>query len=827
MDESNNPTLSVSFGHCLMAADIALIRQCLELLKYHSGIRYVEIPEAGDGYNNELLAKNDEPLLAIRAITSALFAIGRPREGETLDHVLYLCSEDQELGGYSISSTQPLTDSEREKVAFLVDSWLYAAAQEAANQVARTNSVTSIQMRQPMTLSEKIFAHHMLPGNSSTGVKSGDVIRVSVDWILASEVSWMGMLKTINAVGATKIWRNDRFWLAGDHIVDPRNKHLPKVKALIEMSEQAQKDYKLTNYMGQNYTIMHTEFVHERAQPGMLIVGSDSHTCSSGAVSCLGIGLGAADVAMSLLTGISWFKVPECIEIQLLGKPEFGIGGKDVILHILGELKKNTVAANRIVEFCGPGIQYLSCDDRFAICNMCTEFGAITGLFVPDTTVRDYIDRRKRKLHKMAPLYFRPDDDANYAERFKINLEEVQPYIALYPSPDNVVPVSSCGPMCFDGVFIGACTTTEEDLILAALVLRVGIQKNMPLKKGKRHVVFGSLPITKRLRELGIQDIYTQAGFDQSAPGCSFCVGMGADRAAEGETWLSSQNRNFKNRMGKGSFGNISSAAVVAASSFTMTLTNPTPFLQKVDKEVYKVLTRKNPSQKQRELSGLIYTEPQISTRCDGPGHVGISNNSQAIVTPEWIISSKVQNIGDFIDTDAIIPAEHIVGSETDEGLGSHCLEHTHPEFRDAVKSGHQVVVAGEGFGCGSSREDAPRALIGIGVKCVIAKSFAFIYSRNQSTLGLLGITIRDPSFYETAAVDGTEITISVYKHEIIIGQRKWTFQLDNLEIMMLQNKGLAEAYKKFGKNVFDSLCEGSGNTTMEVEEQVDHSLEW
>lgn len=134
--------------------------------------------------------------MAIRAITSALFAIGRPREGETLDHVLYLCSEDRELGGYSISSTQPLTDSDREKVAFLVDSWLYATSQEAANPVARTSSVTSIQMRQPMTLSEKIFAHHMLPANSSTGIKSGDVIRVSVDWVLASEVSWMVSYKS-------------------------------------------------------------------------------------------------------------------------------------------------------------------------------------------------------------------------------------------------------------------------------------------------------------------------------------------------------------------------------------------------------------------------------------------------------------------------------------------------------------------------------------------------------------------------------------------------------------------------------------------------------
>lgn len=166
--------------------------------------------------------------------------------------------------------------------------------------------------------------------------------------------------------------------------------------------------------------------------------------------------------------------------------------------------------------------------------------------------MKGYIDRRKRKLYKDSPLYFRPDDDAQYAGTFDIDLSQVQPYIALYPSPDNVVPVSDCSLMDFDGVFIGACTTTEEDLILGALVLQAGLQESLPLKKGKRHVVFGSLPITKRLRELGITGIYEDAGFQESAPGCSFCVGMGADQAAAGETWLSSQNRNFKNRMGKG-----------------------------------------------------------------------------------------------------------------------------------------------------------------------------------------------------------------------------------------------------------------------------------
>ena len=124
--------------------------------------------------------------------------------------------------------------------------------------------------------------------------------------------------------------------------------------------------------LGMNYTIMHTEFVRERAQPGMLVIGSDSHTCSAGAMGCLSIGLGAVDVAMALITGETWFKVPESIRLELKGKPKFGISGKDVILHILRTLKRNTVAADRIVEFTGPGISYLSIDARFAISNMCT-----------------------------------------------------------------------------------------------------------------------------------------------------------------------------------------------------------------------------------------------------------------------------------------------------------------------------------------------------------------------------------------------------------------------------------------------------------------------
>jgi homoaconitase/3-isopropylmalate dehydratase large subunit len=120
------------------------------------------------------------------------------------------------------------------------------------------------------------------------------------------------------------------------------------------------------------YTILHTEFVRSRAQPGMLCLGADSHSCSAGAVSCLSVGMGGADVCIPLITGQSWFTVPETVQFRLVGKPPRGVGGKDTILYLLGQFKRNTIAADRVAEFTGPGVAHLSCDARFAIANMCT-----------------------------------------------------------------------------------------------------------------------------------------------------------------------------------------------------------------------------------------------------------------------------------------------------------------------------------------------------------------------------------------------------------------------------------------------------------------------
>ena len=167
--------------------------------------------------------------------------------------------------------------------------------------------------------------------------------------------------------------------------------------------------------------------------------------------------------------------------------------------------------------------------------------------------------RRRNPKHRKDALYYRPDDDAIYAETYTIDLDKVESFVARHPSPDDVVPVGEVAGTALDGCFIGACTTAREDLVLAALVLEAGLKKGFkPVSHGKRKVVPGSRPILRELEETGLANIYRQAGFEVGVPGCSYCVGMSVDTAGKGEIWLSSQNRNFENRMGPGqSFKNL------------------------------------------------------------------------------------------------------------------------------------------------------------------------------------------------------------------------------------------------------------------------------
>ncbi|KAF2729374.1 aconitase family protein [Polyplosphaeria fusca] len=770
------------------------------------------------GVEFETSTKSDlssRPLISlstIRPVISALQSKNLEREAQILSEVTALCTKSPDFGGLGVQLDTELDDSQRKEVLFLVSAWLESLNSQDRVKAPLPPLDTRPAGRRGMTVTEKIFAMHDVERKG--WVRPGRTMSVSVDWILASDASWGGMERTYKALNKPGIFRNDRFWLALDHVVDPRINHKPEIKRLIELGEEAKNTFKMTEYQGQNFTILHTEFYRERAEPGMITIGSDSHTCSSGAVGCLSIGLGAADVTMALVTGEIWFKIPECVNIRFVGKPGPGISGKDVILYVLQKLRRNTVAADRVVEYTGPGLKYLSSDARFAIANMTTEFGGITGIFAPDEITAEFVNSRKNPRHKSNSMFFKPDDDAEYAATHEIDLSQVRSFVAKYPNPDDVVPVNEFAGTELDGVFIGACTTAEEDILMGALILEQGLKEGRTVvAKGKRKVVPGSRPIKIKLEETGLADVYRQAGFEIGIPGCSYCVGMSADQAGEGEVWLSSQNRNFENRMGRGSIGNLSSSATVAASSFDMKVTDPTPLLEKVDLNRLQQLRKSKPSTvspstppKYVEPSGeSVPNEDSATLESTGEEENSGSGNSAGSQ-----ITGKVQRLGDFIDTDALAPAQYLIHAHSNEAIGAHCLEFTNPEFREKAKQGFNIVVAGKGFGCGSSRQEAVMALLGCGIQVVIAESFAFIYSRNQPSLGLVGIIITDPEFYKLAQ-NGATISIDLELGKLDVGGREFSFEFSQMERKLMGLGGITQAFHKYGKELFQAMCRPSG----------------
>ena len=293
---------------------------------------------------------------------------------------------------------------------------------------------------------------------------------------MANELTLVGMSDMYTKIGRPGVADKERVWLAVDHTVDPRNYAEAKPAALIKLSEDFAAETGITDFWRPNTTIMHTEFARQRAQPGQIVIGADSHTCSAGGMGALAIGLGAGDVVLPLVTGQTWLQVPETLLVEFVGEPAFGVGGKDIILHVLGLLKRGTVANDRAVEWRGPGLRFMSADARFAVANMTTEFGGLAGVFEADeVTARALAGRAggPGAAHAADALYFRADEGAAYADRYTVDLSTIVPQVALFPSPDNCRPAADLAAegMRIDGAFIGACTTTQEDLILGALVL--------------------------------------------------------------------------------------------------------------------------------------------------------------------------------------------------------------------------------------------------------------------------------------------------------------------------------------------------------------------
>src|SRR5919201_3557855 len=301
--------------------------------------------------------------------------------------------------------------------------------------------MSSAPARRPMTLTQKILAAHArnLPRR---WVQAGDVLQVSVDWTIASELAWNGMERTYSMLGRPKLHDRDRFFLAVDHTVDPVTLATDKrAQKLVQLSRDFARESGIRHFYDANQTILHTRFYRDLVRPGDLVLGADSHTSSHGGLGALAIGLGGADIVVAMVLGSSWIQVPEAIAVEYSGALPFGIAGKDVILRTLGLLGRNTVAMERSVEYCGEGVRQLSTDSRFAIANMTAEFGGLNGIFEADEITAAWLSGRTDEddPREARPLRtFRADPGAPYTQRFEVDLANLEPQVAVPFSPDNV-----------------------------------------------------------------------------------------------------------------------------------------------------------------------------------------------------------------------------------------------------------------------------------------------------------------------------------------------------------------------------------------------------
>jgi aconitate hydratase/homoaconitate hydratase len=353
-----------------------------------------------------------------------------------------------------------------------------------------------------------------------------------------------------------------------------------------------------------------------------------------------------------------------------------------------------------------------------------------------------------------------------------------------------------------EGMFLGACTTTEEELVLAALVLRESLREGkVPKESANRLVVPGSLDVHENLRRGGLLEVFEKAGFRIGPPGCSMCLGIASDKAGPGENWLTSQNRNFENRMGPGSIAWLASGPTVAASALDLEITDPRPLLERISPDEFRRhLASPAP------LPRVEITEPVV--KLDDEGAAGGTDEGMA-AGANHVIEGQAQLFGDHVDTDAMIPGEFCHLTDPDE-IGKVAFHYVRPDFGERISRGENVLVAGEGWGSGSSREHAVWALKYAGVQAVIARSYAFIHKRNLVNEAVPYFVVTDPGFYE-AVRDGAPLSIEAATGVVRVNGRSWQSEpVSRIAFQIQSAGGIVPAVQKHGKETLNVLTAGA-----------------
>lgn len=589
----------------------------------------------------------------------------------------------------------------------------------------------------PRTFVEKIF-----------DAECGSIVFKKPNIVLTHD-NTASIKKTFDKMGGSKFADPNQLLIVLDHNAPPTN---AKLATQYQEVRNIVKDQGVEKFYDAGKGICH-QIMSYHAEPGMVIVGSDSHTCTAGAFNAMAAGIDRTEAAGLWKRGETWFRVPETLKVTLKGKLNPGVYAKDISLWIIGMMGSDG-ADYMSIEYHGEGVKTLTISQRMTLANLASEMGAKNAVFPPDEVLAKFYGK-----DSVDGVW--ADEGAEYAKKIEIDLAEIYPLVAAPHHVDNVKAVSEVqGKEVHQGL-IGTCTNGRlEDIRIAAEIL-----KGKQVAEGFQLLVIpASQKIYLEMIEEGLINTLIEAGANVLGSSCGPCLGTGQGIPADGYTVISTANRNFKGRMGnKEAEIYLASPATVAYSAISGKISDPRGKAHK-DKFPY-----------QKEATSTV-----------------------DIPTDE---NRKIGNVWNYTDADNINTDQMFAGNLTYNVLSSdaeaimpHLFAGFDENFPKNVSAG-DIVIAGENFGCGSSREHPAVGLAHAGVKAVIVKSSNRIFYRSCINQGLALIV--NPEIVE-AYKTGDQVEINFNDGIVSVGEKEIKFApLPDKLMEIINKKGLVNAMKE------------------------------
>jgi len=615
-------------------------------------------------------------------------------------------------------------------------------------------------------LTYKILESHLVEGR----IAPGEEIGIKIDHVLVQDATGTMVMLEFEALGLRRIRAELGVQYVDHNILQSDFKNADDHRYLRTCSAR----YGL-HFSPAGNGISHQVHMERFGIPGKTILGSDSHTPGAAGLSMLGIGAGGLDVAMALAGYPYYLPCPLVLGVRLTGRLPDWVSAKDVILEMLRRYGVKQ-CVGKVVEYYGPGVQSLSATDRETIGNMGTELGATSTLFPSDDNTRTYMEAQGRGS-SWRELY--PDEGAHYDEHAEIDLSRVEPLIACPSSPGNVVPVREVAGIPVHQVIVGSSVNSSfRDLMVVAKILEG--------KHCRPSVSFnvnpGSRQVLENVAEHGGLVSLLQAGARIHESGCLGCIGMG-QAPGTGEVSLRTMPRNFPGRSGtKDDQVYLCSPETAAAAGLKGVITDPRdlakemPYPRIQDPRRYVI----------DEKSIVVPSEDLAQTEVvRGPNIKPLPSMDPL---PENLELEVALRVGDNISTDTIMPAgSKVLPLRSNIGaISEFVFSQVDPDFAArCARKGAVLVVGGENYGQGSSREHAALAPRYLGVRAKIAKSFARIHKANLCNFGILPLTFHDPEDYEAFRQD-SRVSFSNIRERVARGDREIPILVDGKTVLTL-----------------------------------------